>query len=331
MENFMIALECSLRDGGYVNNWNFADNLVSSYLETIKKSGIQALEIGFRNPPEKIKGEYSNITDEIIINNNLNPNIKLFGVMINTSDYTPEYIDMLFKRSIDSPINMVRLATHFKDISKAEELCKKLYNLNYFICINLMQVADKSIEEIKNSAKKINRWKTINVLYLADSFGNMTTDHVKYAFDAVREEWNGPMGFHAHNNKNQALNNTLEAVDLGVEYVDCTMSGIGRGPGNCETEYLLEELNKRGFGGYNSEPVYKLVLDQFYPLKKQYEWGSNLLYYLAAEYNIHPTYIQIMMSMNLNIIDSYEILKNLKNKNSFDKKLLESFIEGKSI
>ncbi len=290
----MITLDCSFRDGGYHTNWNFDLELVNKYLLTMELSRIDAVEIGFRNPL-KPEGNFANVTDNFIRKNLILPKIKYFGVMINAASMNKELIKKSFSNLKDSPINFVRVAVHFKDINKAEELCEELKKLEYLVTLNLMQVADKSYEEIKDAAKKIKKWGSVNILYLADSLGGMNQDSVNYSFKAIKENWSGLTGFHAHNNKSQALDNSLEAIDIGVDWIDGCIAGIGRGPGNTETEYLLLELNKRNFE-FDAKSIFELSLNDFYPLKQKYGWGSSLLYYLSAEYNIHPIYIQKAIS-----------------------------------
>ena len=291
----MIALDCTLRDGGYYTNWKFDLELVYNYLKAMEESKIHAIEIGFRSPLNKPVGEFAKVTDKFIEDNLYIPNIKYLGVMINTSEMTSELIKQLFVYSDKSPINFVRVATHFKDVHLGEVICKDLKSLGYFVTCNLMQAADKSFDEIKDAAKTINSWNAVDVLYIADSLGGMHHDDVNYSYQAIKSGWNGLIGFHGHNNQGQALSNSLEAIDIGFDWIDGTILGMGRGPGNTETEYLLGELNKRGFGEFKLEVIYSLAMNNFFLLKKQCGWGSSLPYYLAAEYNIHPIYIQKML------------------------------------
>jgi len=291
----MIVLDATLRDGGYYLNWEFDIDLANKYLKTMEESKVDAVEVGFRSIPGKPVGIFAHVTDQFIESALYTPNIKYFGVMINASDMNINYIKTLFTYADKAPINLVRVAVHFKDVVSCEFICKELKDLGYVVTCNLMQVADKSFDDIVKAAKIIEDWGVVDVLYLADSLGGMGSDDIDYAFKAVKNGWGGLTGFHGHNNKNQALSNSLEAIDIGVDWVDGTVLGMGRGPGNTEIEYLLGELNKRGFGEFNLTPIYKLALDKFLCLKHQYKWGSSLLYYLAAEYNIHPTFIQKML------------------------------------
>jgi len=326
----MIVLDCTLRDGGYQNNWKFELNLANDYLKVMEKVKISAIEIGFRSPLNKSVGKFANVTDDFIRDNLYIPDIEYFGVMVNTSEITDGLISKLFNYSDRSLINIVRVATHFRDISLAECICKDLKHFGYTVCINLMQAADKSFDEIKTVSEKIESWNSVNVLYLADSLGNMNHDDVNYAYKAIREGWNGLVGFHGHNNKGKALDNTLEAIDIGVDWVDGTILGIGRGAGNTETEYLLMEISKRGFGEFfELDSIYRLVLNQFFSLKKKYEWGPSLPYYLSAEYGMHPTYIQTLLSSNYSSDEVLESISYLQHKksNSFNLKLLEESLK----
>ncbi len=288
----LIALDCTIRDGGYYPEWDFDLKLVNKYLKVMEESKINAIEIGFRSSS---KQNFANITDNFIENNLYIPNVEYFGVMINSSEYDYHLVRKLFCYADESPINLVRVAVHFHKLDEVEIILKQLKSMGYTVTLNLMQAANKSYDEIRDAAKKINKWNSVDVLYLADSLGGMNHDSVNYSFKALREGWDGLLGFHGHNNKGQSLSNSLEAVDIGVDWIDSTILGMGRGPGNTETEYLLGELNKRGFGEYKLEDIYKLVLEEFLPLQKWYGWGPSLLYYLSAEYNIHPTYIQKMI------------------------------------
>jgi 4-hydroxy 2-oxovalerate aldolase len=321
----VVILDATFRDGGYYTGWNFESDLVRDYLKAMSESKINAVEFGFRSPPGKEIGRFAKVTDFFIESDFEIPEFDYFGVMINSSEYDISSIKKMFCECRESPINLVRSATHFSKIDEAEILLRQLKWSGYTVCLNLMQAADKSYDEIKAAAEKVEKWGTVDVLYLADSLGGMNHDTVNYAFNALREGWSGPVGFHGHNNKSNALDNTLEAVDIGIDWVDSTMLGMGRGPGNTETEYLLYELNKRGFGEFNLEPIYELSLRYFHKLKEQYKWGPSLLYFLTAEYSIHPTYVQFMLSQNYDLVLVLKIINVLKEmeSNSFKKELVE--------
>lgn len=324
----MIALDATFRDGGYYNGWDFPIELANEYLAIMEKSKINAVEIGFRSSPKKDVGTFAKVTDFFIEDNLYIPKIDYFGVMINGAEYDFNLTKKMFRYCDESPINLVRCAVHFTKVDEVKKSLEHIKFLGYTVGINLMQAADKSYDEIRDVAKLIKSWGCVDVLYIADSLGGMNHDTVDYAFQAVREEWDGLMGFHGHNNKGQALDNTLEAVDIGVEWIDSTMMGMGRGPGNTETEYLLNELNKRNFE-FDVDLIYELSMKHFYDLKSLYNWGPSLPYYLAAEYNIHPTYIQKMLSL-YSVQRTFKAIIYLRDKesNTFNDDLMKEALGG---
>jgi 4-hydroxy 2-oxovalerate aldolase len=103
------------------------------------------------------------------------------------------------------------------------------------------------------------------------------------------------MGIHCHDNMGLALQNTLRAMDEGVTWLDATVTGMGRGPGNTKTEYLVLELEERGHINPNTTPLMSLIRKYFQPMQQHFGWGANTFYYLAGKYGIHPTYIQEML------------------------------------
>ncbi|MCX8486444.1 MAG: hypothetical protein ORN53_04575, partial [Crocinitomicaceae bacterium] len=134
-----------------------------------------------------------------------------------------------------------------------------------------------------------------DALYFADSMGSMNPEQTANIIHWFRSEWNGAMGIHTHDNMGLALSNTLRALDEGVTWVDSTVTGMGRGPGNARTEELALEIAARRGMLVNIVPLMVLLREHFKPMQNHYGWGTNPYYYLAGKYGIHPTYIQEML------------------------------------
>jgi 4-hydroxy 2-oxovalerate aldolase len=133
------------------------------------------------------------------------------------------------------------------------------------------------------------------VLYFADSMGSMTPDDAARIIGWLREEWPGPMGIHTHDNMGLALQNTVRAEAEGVTWLDATVTGMGRGPGNARTEELVIEAEALRGRKADLVPLMGLIRKHFQPMKERYGWGTNPYYYLAGKHGIHPTYIQEML------------------------------------
>jgi 4-hydroxy 2-oxovalerate aldolase len=337
-QNKLKILDCTFRDGGYYNDWYFEPKTVQRYLSAMSSSGIDVVEIGFRMPSQNaFCGPFAYCTDEFLRTLELPTNLTV-GVMINAKDFiasqktTTDLIARSFSLASDSPIKMVRIAGHFREISQCEEVAKCLSDLGYQVGFNLMQSTDKTPQELAAAANQIGSWQCVQVLYFADSFGSMKPPQIREVVESLRDGWRGALGIHTHDNMGLALSNSLEALSNGITWIDSTVLGMGRGAGNTPTEHLLVELLGLGFPRYNAAPLFALVLEDFSNLKAKYQWGPNLLYYLSAAYNIHPTYVQELLVSNKrnsqHILDSLEYLKSSGLATGYDVRRLTKSLSG---
>jgi len=324
-------LDCTLRDGGYYNNWDFSKDLVNDYLKAISDSGIRYVEIGFRSLKEnKLNGpnffSRDNYLNILKIPKNLN-----IGVMINISEIInskqnyKKILTTLFENRKKTKVKFIRLATHFNEVSEVVKICKFLKSKKFKVIINLMQITEQSEKDIIIAVKKIKQAKP-NVLYFADSLGAMNSEDVSKCIKYIRSQWSGEIGIHTHNNLGKAVSNSISAIENDATWIDSTVTGMGRGPGNSETEYMLIEMSKFSKKKYNLLPLTKIIKNYFEPLKTRFKWGPNTFYYLAGKYGIHPTYIQEMLTIKMEEIEILETIKQLKNKdgNKYDVNLVKS-------
>jgi len=331
-------LDCTLRDGGYYNNWKFTNSQVKEYLRKIYLSKIDVVEIGFRFfENNKNLGPFAFSREEKIRKISTSKNTKL-SVMVNTSDFFKTkknyktLIDEHFSKNSNSKISIVRLATHHDDIFKISNHVKYLKKLGYKVFINLMQINRINEKQLTEVLRELKKSKSVDVFYFADSFGNMKPHNVKKICKTIKKNWSSSFGIHTHDNCGYALENSLAAIKFGAEWVDATVQGMGRGAGNVSTETLLCELSRMGLKKFNPDPVYSLSQSFFIDLKKKYNWGRSIYFHLAAINNIHPTYIQELLiddryshDQILNIINSLTTI----NSKSFNSETLKELINDK--
>jgi 4-hydroxy 2-oxovalerate aldolase len=294
-------LDCTLRDGGYYNNWFFEKNLVNKYLSCLSSSGVNIVELGFRLYPQIGNlGPYAYSSDEFLKTLNLPGNLDI-AVMINATDIIncdstiADAIANIFVSKEESPVDIVRIAANIKDIEECRVIAMELDKLGYSVFLNLMQISSTGLNLLKTTVKNIQSWNTVEVLYFADSFGSMSISSINTVVGVIKSVWNGSIGIHTHDNKGHALTNSLGAIDCGVDYIDATILGMGRGAGNAKMEHLLVEIVDLGLGNYNPDSLFSLSLLEFSQLQEKYNWGSSIYYYLSAVHGIHPTYIQSML------------------------------------
>ena len=308
----LFQVDCTLRDGGYYNDWDFSSDIVRDYLNAMSAQKIDYIEIGFRFlNNSSFKGGYAFCSDTFLnsleIPTELNDRI---GVMINGSEllskstsllnskqntnHLNSILQTLFSPKKVSPISLVRIACHVHEFIDCLPAANWLKEQGYMVGFNLMQVADRSFEEITALASEASKYP-IDVLYFADSMGSLSPQQTSQIVKAFQKGFSGSLGIHTHDNMGQAIANTMQAIEDGVTWVDSTVTGMGRGPGNAQTEYLsiaIEHL-RQDIG--NPTKLFELIRKHFKPMQAHYGWGANPYYYLAGKYGIHPSYIQEMM------------------------------------
>lgn len=288
-------LDCTLRDGGYYNHWDFEPEVVQNYLNAMSESKIDYVELGLRNFKQKgFLGAFAYTTENFLNSLDL-PEGPIYGVMIDAKTVLSsklsieEVIDKLFVHKKESKIDLVRIAAHFHEVEQSAAIVQALKAKGYLVGYNLMQAAGKSSELISQKAKVAKEWGVLDVLYFADSLGNMNSHEVIRIVKALRQFWDGDLGIHTHNNMAKALDNCMTARQVGVKWLDVTITGMGRGAGNAQTENLLAIVSKEK-SKYKASPIYALAIRYFEPMQRISGWGSNLLYFLGAQNNVHPTY-----------------------------------------
>lgn len=296
-----VLLDCTFRDGGYYNSWDFSCDLIAEYLSAMEAIAADYVEIGFRSLDKRgFKGGAAYSTDAWIRSLAVPDGLKI-GVMVNASEVVNHPAGLLpalakmFVSAEDSPVSLVRLACHVRDFRAALPACAWLKGQGYRVGINLMQIADLTLQEVEEIGKIASDYSP-DVLYFADSMGSMNPEQTAKIIRALRAYWQGDLGIHTHDNMGQALANTMRAIEDGVKWVDSTVAGMGRGPGNAKTEYLAIAMDTRRSSFTNITPLLSLITKHFGPMHTQYGWGSNPYYYLAGKYGIHPTFIQEMLA-----------------------------------
>ncbi|WP_457797998.1 aldolase catalytic domain-containing protein [Methylocystis sp. S23] len=294
-------LDCTLRDGGYYNAWDFSPELIQAYLDAMKAAQVDIVEIGFRSLHNKgFKGPNAFATDEFIRSLVL-PDGLTIGVMLNGAEMLTDLglepaLERLFpEQATTSPVELVRFACHYREIRGVLPAARWLADRGYKVGINLMQVSERSRDEVLDYAREAGKWP-VSVLYFADSMGSMTPEDVARVICWMREAWDGPIGVHAHDNMGLGLQNTLRAQAEGASWLDSTVTGMGRGPGNARTEELVIEAEALRNRRANFVPLMALIRKHFRPMKQRCGWGTNPYYYLSGKYGIHPTYVQEMLA-----------------------------------
>ncbi len=272
-------LDCSLRDGGYYTNWDFRTDLVDTYLHSFNSLPVEYLEIGYRSVPASgYRGEYFYLP-RYVLERVRSASRKKIAILIDQKNLSPADFRLLLEPCVGF-VDMVRIAVSPEAVSAAAGLVEMARDLGFFVCLNVMYMSRwKEDSSFFESLTSLNN--SLDAFYMVDSYGGVFPDDVRRKVNLLREHLAVPIGFHGHNNLELALINTITAIDCGVEFVDATVAGMGRGAGNLRTELLLTVLNSRD-GLELDFNALSTVVDSFTQLQEIHRWGTNLPYMVSG-------------------------------------------------
>ena len=277
-------LDCTIRDGGICNDWQFSPSFVGSVFQALKAAHIDYMEIGYRtkngvfSPSDVGPWRFCNesLLEEVIEESDVQISTMVDIGRIQKSDIPP---------AKNTLIDVVRIATYAHQLDDAQKILDHCLENGYETFMNVMAVSTLNPQEIDLFLRKLSRSGTHNVA-IVDSFGSLFPHHITQLVSQYRNQL-GPnikIGVHCHNNQQQALANSIAAIHAGVDFVDATLNGMGRGAGNCPLELLLLYLEEPR---YDVRPLLPL-LEDFAQLKEELRWGYQLPYAMTGHYNLHP-------------------------------------------
>lgn len=302
-------LDCTLRDGGYYTNWDFDDYIVDTYIESINNLPIEFIEIGYRSIKlEGYLGKYFYLPISVIGEIRKKTDKKLV-IILNEKDIRVEHLDSVLGECTGL-IDLVRIAIDPKNIKRAIILAEGLKKMGFEVGFNVMYMSTWiEQKDFLMSLPEVNR--VADYFYMVDSFGGVYPEDVIKIYDLIKKDLNILIGFHAHNNLELGLINTLTAIDCGVDIVDATITGMGRGAGNLKTELLLTSLNAKGLKEVDFNSLSKVV-DVFSELQHKYEWGTNLPYMVSGANSLPQK--QVMEWVSKRFYSFNSIIRTLNNE-----------------
>lgn len=305
----MKILDCTIRDGGYYTNWDFDSDTVKTYLKSLNHLPIEYIEVGYRSIIlDGYRGEYFYSPLPTLTRIKESSNKKL-AIILNEKDIRPEHVDPLLYPCVNI-VDMIRLAVNPLYFERALKLAKKVKELGFEVCLNIMYMSEwEKHSELELLFPKIE--DNVDYIYMVDSFGGIFPDDIKKTIKLIKSKTNVKIGFHGHDNLQMALANTLVAIDEGVDIVDATITGIGRGAGNLKMELLLTVLNSKGLLDVDYNWLSK-VTNPFHEMQKDYEWGTNLPYMVAGANSIPQN--QVMEWVSKRFYSFNSIIRALSNQ-----------------
>ena len=283
------VLDCTVRDGGLMNDHGFEDEIVQAIYKTNVAAGVDYMEMGYKAdkkifaPTDFGPWKYCDEEDVRRIVGENDTDLKL-SVMADAGR-TDYHSDLL--PAEQSVFDMVRVATYIHQVPAAMEIAQDALDKGYVVTLNLMAVSTIQEWEL-DEALDIFADSGAQAIYLSDSFGTFYAEQVEYLmrkYLRLAVPRGKVVGMHAHNNQQLAFANTIEAIVLGGNFLDGSMSGLGRGAGNCPMELLLGFLHNPK---YRLRPVLECIRDHIEPLRGKMRWGPDIPYMITGVLNQHP-------------------------------------------
>lgn len=281
------VLDCTIRDGGLMNNHDFDLHFVREVYKALSEAGIDYMEIGYKNSKRlfnsKEFGKWKFCDDQDIrdVIKGIDSKTKI-SVMVDVDRVDIE--DVLPKK--DSPVDMIRVATYVKDVDKAIFLTNHFADKGYETAVNIMAISRALDNELTECLEQLEKECQAKIIYIVDSFGSLYQETTEFLIKKAKSILKSKeIGMHAHNNQQLAFSNTIEAIIHDANYMDGSIFGLGRAAGNCPTELILGFLKNPK---YDIRPILDVISKEFIPLQKKIEWGYFIPYAITGILDEHP-------------------------------------------
>ncbi|WP_147531660.1 aldolase catalytic domain-containing protein [Bacillus marasmi] len=285
MENKTKILDCTIRDGGLVNNWDFSIEFVQDLYNGLNEAGVEYMEIGYKNSAKLLNATEPNpwrFLDDDFLKEVIPVKKKTkLSALVDIGRVDPE--DILPREQ--SVLDMIRVACYIREVDKGLELVQMFHDLGYETTLNIMALSSAPERQLIDAFEMIKE-SPVDVVYIVDSFGSLDPQDIAHQVKKFREMLpNKRLGVHTHNNMQLAFANTISAMKNGVEFLDASVYGMGRAAGNCNTELLVSYIPKTS---YELKPVLGVIEKHMLEMREKWEWGYIIPYMISGVLNEHP-------------------------------------------
>lgn len=326
-------LDCTLRDGGYINSWKFGKKAIEDILFNTKKSGMDIIECGFLTSSEDNPdcSLYSSVEKLGKIIKTGGESMYVAMIAMGERELDPR----LLSERKDGPIDGIRLTFHPSDIDRAFVWAKTIMDKGYEVFMQPVGTTNYTDKEFLNLLERINQLNPY-AFYIVDTLGVMYRKDLLRQVYLVDNNLNSSirLGYHSHNNLQLAFSNAQTLCEYKTEreiILDCSANGMGRGAGNLCSELIMDYLNKNNSTSYDVLPILEIVDQYLTPIYLETPWGYSSPYFLSATNCCHPNYsIYLMAKHSLSISAMNSILRQIppKSRRFFDKSLIEGLYQG---
>ena len=320
-----LLLDCTLRDGGYVNDWNFGHDNIVNIFERIVGAGVEYIEIGFLDDRRVFD-----------LNRTIMPSTdcanRIFGRLDRKKTKVLGMIDFgtcdlrNLQPCEESYLDGIRVIFKKDKMYPAMEYCRRVMELGYKVFAQLVSITSYSEDELEEVIALANQVKPY-ALSMVDTYGLMDPNELRKKAELIdRNLVPGiVLGFHAHNNFQLGYINATTVLQMNTErdvLVDGTLYGMGKSAGNAPLELIAMFMNEHCGKEYVVTELQEAITSSILDFQHRSPWGYQLFYYIAAANRVHPNYVQYLMNKRtLSVTAINELLQRIPEDQRLEKNM----------
>lgn len=333
MKNIQL-LDCTLRDGGYINDWQFGNDELVSIFERMVNAGVDIIEIGFLDERRPFDIDRSIMPDTGCAEKIYGKVDKMQAMIVGMIDYGTCSIEKLTPCE-ESYLDGIRIIFKKHRMKEAVAFCEKVKSLGYKVFVQAVSITSYSDEEMYELVDEVNRIEPYAVS-VVDTYGLLHQDNLMHYLNILNGGVNSSIGigYHSHNNFQLGYANCMEMLEMDTDrtlIVDATLYGMGKSAGNTPIELIAMHLNSEYGKNYDISQLLEAIDGNIMKIFQKSPWGYNLFYYLAASNKCHPNYVQFLLDKHMLSMKSInEILDAIEpeRKLLYDQEYIEKLYMG---
>jgi 4-hydroxy 2-oxovalerate aldolase len=315
-------LDCTLRDGGYLNNWKFGSIAIRDIINRLDKAGVDIIEIGFLDDERIFDKDCTVFPDIKSTNTVLINHVTTKAMVVVMIIYGQYQIEKIPPRK-EVCLSGIRVAFKKHDMNNALSFCRKLKDFGYNVFIqptSITSYSDIEMLYLINAVNKISPY----VVSIVDTYGLLHKENLLKYFYLMDTNLSNDIkiGYHSHNNFQLAYSNSTELMNMNTKreiIIDATLYGMGYRAGNTNTELIGMYLNDNFNTNYDISELLEIIDINILKLREKYTWGYSFLNFISAFNDCHPEYVEYLKSKNMLSVKS---INHILDKIEKDKKLL---------
>lgn len=329
MNNTIMLLDCTLRDGGYINDWEFGHDHLVNIFERLVNSGVDVIEVGFLDDRREFDINRSIMPDTASVE-------KIYGCLDRKNTMVVGMIDFgtcdikNLQPCDESFLDGIRVIFKKDKMYPAMEYCRQVKALGYKVFSQLVSVSSYNDDELREVVRLANDVEPY-ALSMVDTYGLLDPQALLHIIDIIHHNLNPDiiLGFHAHNNFQLGFINATTVLECGIDrniLVDGTLYGMGKSAGNAPLELIAMHMNTKLGKHYSITEMQEAITTSILDFQRRSPWGYQLFYYIAASNKVHPNYVSFLMNKRtLSITAVNEILSKIPEEEKLGKnmKLIE--------